>query len=153
MRALAFLVLPLIVTACGGGGGEPEPNLPTGWEEASRLADFSQSACGGDPADDPTRTAGVDLLIASGAATTTMTNIVFRCDQPLEAWVRRTDTVDLLVQPIDVNPVDPARCDCFYDLEFSFNVFEDESTFVFYLRRDEAGGPSRPSELGRVTAE
>ena len=142
------VVLAVVAVGCGGGS-----NLPEGWEDALLLQDFSQSECVGDPDDGVERTQSVDLSVRSGGAFVAWTNVLFRCDQALEAYVRRGDSVDVLVQPIDLNPADPARCDCFYDLDLSFNVSDSERRFGFYTRRDEVGGPSSPSLLGNLVIE
>lgn len=128
------------------------PNLPEDWQEALLLSDFMQTTCRGEPGDGEEHPEEVGVVVRSGAAFVTWTNVLFRCDQDLEAWVRRSGTaVDVLVQPIDLNPEAPARCDCFYDLDLSFNLSDQERQLSFYTRRDEAGGPSSPTQVGSLT--
>jgi len=152
MRPLSFLVLSLVTAGCGGAS-DPEPNLPPSWETATRLGDFTQSACDGDPGEEPERTQEINMTLSTGFASVSWTNAPFRCEQPLEAYVRRTDTVEILVQPIDMSPAEPARCDCFYNLDFALNVTEEDTVFTFFVRRDEAGGPSAPARVGQLTVE
>lgn len=147
MRVLPML---LLLTACGG---EDEPELPPGWEEATLLVDFGQTECTGDPIDEQ-RTAEINGNILSGAIRVTWTNAVFRCEQALEAYTRRDGTrIDLLVQPVELMPEEVARCDCYYDLDAGFNVPEDLATVGFYTRRDEVGGPSSPNLVGTLTVQ
>jgi hypothetical protein len=140
----------LLVVAAGCSGGS---NLPEGWEDALLAQDFEQSECVGTPDDGVERTQTVDVSVRSGGAYVTWTNVLFRCDQALEAYVRRGDSVDVLLQPVDLNPADPARCDCFYDVALSFNVSDTERRLGFYTRRDEVGGPSSPSLVGNLVIE
>ena len=151
MRSFSFAVLALVAAGCGSP--EPEVNLPEGWEEAARLTDFSQSDCDGDPGEGFGRTQDLDVTLSTGFAAVSWTNTVFRCDQPLEAYVRRTNRVEVLVQPVEMNPEEPARCDCYYNLDFALNVTEADTEFAFYVRRDEAGGPSAPALVGELTVQ
>ena len=147
MRVLPML---LLLTACGGEDG---PDLPVGWEEAELLVDFGQSACAGDPTEGA-RDVEINGAINSGAIRITWTNAVFRCEQDVEAYIRREGTtIDLLVQPVEILPEEVARCDCYYDLDAGFNVADDLSAITFYTRRDEVGGPSSPNRVGTLTVQ
>ncbi|TVQ88727.1 MAG: hypothetical protein EA397_16150 [Deltaproteobacteria bacterium] len=135
--------------SCGGA----DSILPEGWEDAARLADFSQSACmdDGDSASDEEPVEVIHVRAQPGVAIVHWADVTFRCDQPLEAYVRRGQRVDVLVQPIDLLPEGAARCDCRYELDFAINIDEGDRSFGFYVRRDELAGPSSPSLVGTVT--
>jgi hypothetical protein len=153
MRALS---IPLLVVGAllAGCGGEEGPNLPVGWEEATLLIDFGQTACLGDPLDDPEATQEINASLLSGSARITWTNALFRCEQDVEAYIRRDGTrVDVLVQPVEILPEQIARCDCYYDLDMSFNVDDSLTAIGFYTRNDEIGGPSSPSLVGTLTVQ
>lgn len=139
MLSRALLVLPLLI-ACGGG-----PDLPEGWEDAELIAEFNQSDCQGDPP------AGgqVDAQLGPGTLSITWQDATFRCDQPVEGYVKRIGvTHEILVQPVDLLPDEYARCDCLYDLDWRYNVNEDLETVTLFSRRDEIGGASSPQTIG-----
>lgn len=146
----AVVTLPLfLAVACG----EPEPELPEGWEEAEPVVEFSQSPCGGDPVAEP-QDQSINVTTGGGTADVVWENARFRCDQAVEGFLRRTaGALDLLVQPTDLNPDEVARCDCYYTLNAGFNTADSDRTFTFYTRADEVGGPSSPSRVGSVTVE
>lgn len=140
----ACLVWPLLLVACG----EPEPEMPEGWEDATLLVDFTQSDCAGDPG-----SAQEEILVQVTLPTVRVNwdKTLFRCDQAVEAYLRQGDgNVDLLVQPVDLNPEQVARCDCLYDLEARFNGDETLGSVTLYKRNDEVGGPSTPVQITSV---
>jgi hypothetical protein len=141
----SFAMVSLVLAGCSKAS-----NLPDGWEDAALLLDFSQTACQGTVGEVEERTQEVGVTLRSGSAVVLWSNVVFRCDQAVEAYVRRGTSVDILVQPVDLLPEAPARCDCYYELDFAFNVDDADRRFSFYVRRDEVGGPSRPSLVGSI---
>ena len=97
-------LIPLILAlgACSSG-----PNLPEGWEDAELLNDFTQSECGGEPG---TATEEFNAFKAPPSLEITWTNTAFRCEQPVEGYLRRLGvTHELLVQPVDMEPDTVAR--------------------------------------------
>lgn len=146
MRLPVLVCLLPLVIACGEDG----PDLPEGWEEAEPILEFEQSDCGADPSEG--YETGINVQVSSGAADVTWTNQPFRCEQPVEAYIRREGAgIDVLVQPVEIHPEEVVRCDCLYDLGMGFNMSDSETSITFYTRNDEAGGPSSPSRIGTVT--
>ncbi|MFK7930396.1 MAG: hypothetical protein AB8H79_19565, partial [Myxococcota bacterium] len=60
--------------------------------------------------------------------------------------------VDILVQPVEMNPDIVAGCDCLYDLSIGFNGTESTTKFTFFKRGDELGGPSSPALIFELSA-
>lgn len=141
-----FFAVVVLLVACGG----QESNLPEGWEEASLIVDFAQTVCLDEVDSDEEIVEEIRVNAQSGAAVISWKNVVFRCEQPLEAYLRRGNQLDVLVQPVDLFPEDIVRCDCRYDLDFAFNIGEGERRFGFFVRRDQVGGSSSPSLVGTV---
>lgn len=91
-------------------------DLPAGWENSARVERFSQSGCGNSPASvGPAES--VDVAVAGGTIDIKYSYAPFRCQQDVEGFVLQTgNALDVLVQPIDMNPVQPTTCDCLYEI-------------------------------------
>lgn len=141
---LAFLAMPASMLV---GCGESGPNLPEGWEEAELIREFTQSECMGEPPAD----GAIEVQGGIGTLTVTWENAAFRCEQSIEAYVRRNGVShDILIQPVEMNPETVARCDCLYNLELGYNVSDEVSSVTLYTRPDEYGGPSSPQNIGTI---
>jgi hypothetical protein len=90
--------------------------LPPDWEDASRIERFRQSGCGNSPASvGPAET--IDVAVTGGTIDINYAHAPFRCQQNVEGFVRETgNALDVLVQPVDMNPAQPTTCSCLYDL-------------------------------------
>lgn len=137
----------LLLAACG-------PDLPEGWEDAEPVEDFTQDPCddtGGTP---PEVEATVTASVADPGLRVVGDDVRFRCDQAVEAFYQADgETVDVLVQPRNMNPRTVARCDCFYRIEAGIPE-ASPATVRLYRRSDHYGGDdgeSAPSLVG--TAE
>ena len=142
MRSALPFVLPLVL-AVGGCAG---PDLPIGWEGASRLP-VVQAACGGNPYEPHDERLEVEGAV--GRALVDLRETTFRCEQTVEAFVREGDaTVDVLVQPEDMHPSMVAACDCLYDV--GVDVPLDPGTYVVsaYRRWDALNEPNDPVAVG-----
>lgn len=129
------------------------PDLPAGWEGAEPVEDLVQRECAGSPYDtgvEPTVTSALDdpLLVSATA-------VPFRCAQDVEGFWRQVGPiVDVLVQPIDMDPREVAGCDCLYDLEVTVGSPDPDTTEVVLWRRgDNWNDPNGPEEVGHVAAE
>lgn len=131
----------LLLAGCGN-------DLPPGWEGAERIEDLYQRECSGDPytggderveAEATPDAIGVDYLDAH-----------FRCEQKVEGFFKTSgDRVDVLVQPIDMNPSAVAACDCLYDIRMTLPVTAP-ATVTLYRRWDALNEPNDPVEIGSV---
>ena len=107
----AFIACAFVLGACSSN------NLPSGWENATRAMNFVQEACpnsgmefSNERASFSGRTGGIDVDYQHAH---------FRCEQDVEGFFKTAgDTVDILVQPIDMHPGSVAGCDCGYDITF-----------------------------------
>ena len=148
VRAIAGLIALSALTA---GCGEEGPNLPEGWEEAELIRELEQSECAGDPGE---VTPELQTQILTSSLLIDMTGIPFRCDQPVEAWLRRQGVTDtIILQPVEMTPETVARCDCAYDFSLRYNPAPDVSTVELNVRADEYGGPASPQRIGTINIQ
>ncbi len=126
-------------------------DLPAGWEDAEPVASLSQGECAGSPYDTGV-VVEVEADFGADPLEVDASNVHFRCEQDVEAfWKQDGATVEVLVQPIDMNPSVVARCDCLYDLEIVVGSPEGEvSEVVVWRRWDALNDPNDPVEVGRV---
>jgi hypothetical protein len=147
MRRLRLLVLlSSMIAAC--------VDLPDGWEDARPVDELRQAACAGSPYE------GYDERV-EGSLDASPLNIAvressFRCEQDVEGFYRvRGGTLDLLIQPIDMNPNVVAGCDCLYDIEMSIALEVDlaPSAASVYRRWDNLNEPNDPVLVGTLTRD
>lgn len=137
-QAAGFLV------ACGCGA---DADLPPGWEGAERIENLTQMPC--------EEAVGWEVLSeihldahARGIAVE-YDNAMFRCQQDVEAFQRKDHTnIAVLIQPVDMNPSPPARCDCLYRIDMDVPASAGAYTFTLYKRGDNVSGANSPLEVG-----
>lgn len=126
-------------------------DLPDGWENARRIDDFHQEQCEGSAYD----TGVVVAVTASAEADATAvaaTNVGFRCAQDVEGFWQDGDAgVEVLVQPIDMDPAAVAACDCLYALDMTVPSLAD--VVAFYTRGDHLSGRDEPTLLGTADVQ
>jgi hypothetical protein len=144
VKATSLQLSLVFALACSA---EPASPLPVGWELAREISDFTQGACLDDGSQEP---GSIGVFIQNATAFVTWARVSFRCDQPLTAYARFGTMIDVLVQPVDLHPDAPARCDCLYTLDFAFEVDSDVERFNFYIRHDEHAGPTLPELTGTI---
>ena len=151
MTALGLMAMGLMAMGLMGCAGA---DLPAGWEDAKHVEGLTQSACGGSPYEDFDERVEGD--ISGSPLVVAYREAHFRCEQEVEAFYRVVDAdVEVLVQPVDMNPSAVAGCDCLYDVDFQIRLEEDlaPTELVLFRRWDEAGGPTEPIEVGRLERE
>jgi len=141
MRLTHKALLLLVFAACG-------PNLPDGWKDARRIS-VQQEKCAGYL---PTSS---ETFSATSTATSIEVDsqVQFRCNQKVEGFVREaTGTIDLLVQPVDMDPGSWAACGCYYGIRASLGATPGGYAVSLYRRWDGAGDtePSPPILVGTV---
>lgn len=126
-------------------------DLPEGWEDAEPIPDFYQRQCaGGDPYEDYDER--VEASATADAVSVDYLEAHFRCAQDVEGFYKRSgDQVDVLVQPVDMNPSQVAGCDCLYDINMTLPV-EPPSTVTVYRRWDNLNSPNDPVKIATVEA-
>lgn len=116
-------------------------SLPAGWEDATSIADFTQAECSGSPYEEYDERA--EATVADGAVTVEVSQSHFRCEQDVEGFYRMDgDTLQVLVQPVDMNPRIVAGCDCLYDLNMTVDV--DASEVEVFRRWDDLNDDNDP---------
>jgi hypothetical protein len=76
----------------------------------------------------------------------------FRCEQPVEAYLREeAQSLELLVQPIDMNPDAVAGCDCRYQISMQISLDSDAHQLTLFRRWDNLNAPNPPVRVGELT--
>ncbi len=133
----------LALLACGA-------DLPEGWEDAQPVDDFTQSDCDGSPYD----TGWSEAMTASAAdpgIRVVGEPVHFRCAQDVEAFYRTASgAIDVLIQPVDMNPKAVAGCDCLYRVEAGIPEAPPAEVSL-YRRWDNINEPNEPVLIGTAT--
>ncbi|MCC6876011.1 MAG: hypothetical protein IT378_17010 [Sandaracinaceae bacterium] len=137
-RPIALVVL---LAGCG------TYDLPPGWEGAARLP-VVQTECGGTPYEPHDER--LEAVGARGRALLDLRETTFRCAQDVEAFAREgQSSLDVLVQPRDMNPEMVAACDCLYDVHVEVDALEPGPYSVAAFRRwDNWNDPNDPVPVG-----
>ena len=139
---VSLLLLPLLGTAC-----DLFLDLPDGWEDAERVDDFTQHDCEGSPYD----TGWSEQMTAWSADPGIRVEgdpLHFRCEQDVEAFYKvEGGQVDVLIQPIDMNPRVVAGCDCLYRVEAGIPE-SPPADVTLYRRWDAINDPNDPVLVG-----
>jgi hypothetical protein len=147
--AFVWVSLALIV-GCSEPDEDRDADLPQGWETADRVASFGQSACGESPIGGPSES--LEVASAPNAVEVDYRHAHFRCSQSVEAFARSsTGVMDILVQPVDMNPADVARCDCLYEITMSIPVPVGQYELTLYRRWDHKSGADEPRRVASRT--
>jgi len=148
MKKLVASSLPIacvvVLGACSSGGST---DLPESWSGAASVKTLVQEEC-----------PGSDLMFSDeGASFTGGTRSIgvvyqdahFRCEQKVEAFSKTAgDAVDILVQPIDMDPKAVAMCDCGYKITFTVEpVAAGTHTTTLYRRWDNITQPNDPVSI------
>ncbi len=141
-----------LVTLLALLGGCDPPDLPAGWEEAQALDDFSweESDTGGGGCDDTACEATMSARAAAPGLRVSGEDLPFVGAEPVEGFYRRNGgQVDVLVQPVDMDPEDDS---CIDVIRIEAGVPEDPPATVTLYRRShhEQGEPDEPVLVGSV---
>lgn len=138
------LPLALSLAACG-------PDLPDGWEDATPVAELSQSECDGNPYEDFDE--GYVVTEAAAGLAVEARELPFRCAQAVEGfWMEDGDGVRVLLQPVTMDPREVAGCDCLYDVDFTLPE-ATEGPVALFRRGDHASGLDAPVAVPAAEAD
>jgi len=146
MQKIACLALLGLLVGCA-------PDLPEGWQDAESVDDFTQDECDDTGGTDPDEVETTVTATADDPGLRVVgEGVFFRCSQDVEGFFRtRGDAVDVLVQPVDMNPRSVAKCDCSYRIEAGIPE-EPPATVNLYRRSDhhgqDEGEPNDPTLVG-----
>lgn len=136
----ALLAYAFALAACSSDLGK---DLPQGWEDAAQAKNLVQEVCPGseDFTDEHASFAG-----GEGSIAVDYQHAHFRCEQDVEGFFKVGDgTVEMLVQPIDMNPSAVAGCDCGYNITFLAEpVAAGTMQTTLYRRWDAINNPNDP---------
>jgi uncharacterized protein involved in high-affinity Fe2+ transport len=150
MSTLLLSGAVLCACACAGENAGPRADLPQGWEQATLIEDFHQSACNGSPYD------GTPEAMTASANENSVHIAYepahFRCAQTVQGFVKKgAGTVDVLVQPVDMNPASVAKCDCLYGLDMNVPADSGGYSITVYRRWDHKSGADSPLQIRSET--
>ena len=139
-----------LMTAFGASCAGTDADLPTGWEDAARIENLVQHDCQSSAlAIDPPE--GVRFAPGASQLEVTYDHAHFRCEQRVEGFVRQSKgTLELLVQPIEMDPSSVARCDCRYEIAIQLPVRSGSYAAKLYRRWDNVNDPNPAVEIGRA---
>jgi hypothetical protein len=147
--ALVSLIFAPIF-GCSELDDNPDADLPQGWETADRVASFEQSVCGESPSGGPSES--LEIATSPGAVEVGYHHAHFRCSQTVEAFARSsTGVMDILVQPVDMDPLAVARCDCLYEITMSIAAPVGQYELTLYRRWDHKSGADEPRRVASRT--
>lgn len=134
-----------------GGCG---PDLPQGWNGAESVDALTQSQCQGSPYEG-THDEHIEGSMENSPVTVAYRFAHFRCEQEVEAFYRLVgDGVEVLVQPVDMDPSAVAACDCLYDIDFELRLEADLApTSLTLLRRWDHQGGDDLVTIGQLARE
>ena len=141
-RSLVIVGVTAALLACS--------RLPADWQNASGVAAFHQSDCIGSVADlEQGRAERVKLRGDDGRLHVEFLDAHFRCDQRVTAYAKLSDRrVEILVQPVEMNPVTVAKCDCLYVVRFEVRGLDaGEYEVTVHRRWDNRHAPNEPVEI------
>jgi hypothetical protein len=137
----AALLVGCLLSGCDSADAADAADLPAGWEDASRIESFTQTQCKGPPYGGPA--AAVTAVGNAGSVALDYEHAAFRCNQDVEGYVRRsTGKLDILVQPVEMDPDSVAKCDCLYDIVADVPAEPGSYTVTVYHRGDSKSGQS-----------
>ncbi|HEX7479966.1 MAG TPA: hypothetical protein VF331_19340 [Polyangiales bacterium] len=145
-------VLMVMVSACGSA--DAAADLPAGWSGAERITQFTQMECGGHPGIPGAPPEAIQAVGTVNGLDVDYEHANFRCDQQVEGFARRTGpALDMLVQPIDMHPVNVAGCDCSYHIKASIRVEVGTFKVSVYRRWDALTIPNEPLKIGQADVD
>lgn len=127
-------------------------DLPGGWEDAQRVATLTQGPCGQVtyPIDPPE---SMVVSAQTGALKIGYYHAHYRCDQLVEAYYRTSgDKLELLVQPMNMDPGAGSNCECRYDIMMDLPMQTGSYDVTVYRRGDNDNGPKDPVEIATTEA-
>jgi hypothetical protein len=78
----------------------------------------------------------------------------FRCSQDVDGYLRRSEgKLDILVQPVDMDPDSVAKCDCLYDITADIEAQPGSYTVTAYRRGDNWAGGNEVVKAGSDRAK
>jgi hypothetical protein len=117
------------------------------------VAELTQAECSGSPLDN--RNEQVSFTPSKGKVDIDYQEAHFRCAQDVEGFFRTTGSgIDVLVQPVDMNPDSVARCDCLYDITILLDpVTPGQHAVAVYRRWDNINEDNEPVRIGGETVQ
>ena len=126
--------------------------LPAGWNDAAVAENVTQSECKA-RVSEAAPGGNEELAVRQagpGRLRIDYRNAHFRCAQTVTGYVRVSgSTVEVLVQPADMNPSSVAKCDCLYDVSLEVPRLGAGTYDVTLLRRwDNRHNVKEPVRIG-----
>jgi hypothetical protein len=142
-----FSVIAVVALGLGGCASDTEsPDLPAGWENAERVSNLIQLDCAGSALEEHDERA--TFQPSDGSLDVRYEDAHFRCEQEVEGFYKDSgDTLDILVQPIEMHPSSPVRCDCLYEITLTIEPLAGSRQATLFRRWDDLNEPNDPVEI------
>jgi hypothetical protein len=143
-----FIALSASAVGCGSATNpSSSADLPTGWKNASSVTQFLQFSCQGSALE-----GGDERMEARGAEHEVLIEYFdahFRCAQDVEAFSKeKGNNLDVLVQPVDMDPEGVAGCDCLYEIHMVVDTEKEQDYgLTLYRRWDNWNDDNDPVEV------
>jgi hypothetical protein len=149
MRNMIVFIGALGLVGCGGA------DLPEGWENATAIEGLTQSECKGSLTSSDRMTEALKVIPEAAAVRLEYSAAPFRCQQDVEAFARiESGKVDVLVQPVDMNPSSVAKCGCVYDINMTIKGLPKGAVDgELYRRSDNLNDPNTPHKVVSIAGE
>ncbi|HVR21662.1 MAG TPA: hypothetical protein VMS65_18230 [Polyangiaceae bacterium] len=146
-----FSVIAVVAFGLGGCDSDTEAQeLPAGWEDAERVSNLIQHECAGTALVEHDERA--TFVTSDGSLDVRYEDAHFRCEQDVEGFFKDSgDALDILVQPVDMNPSSPTRCDCLYEITFAIAPLAGSRQATLFRRWDDLNEPNDPVEIASET--
>ena len=110
-----------------------EYNLPGIWAKATMIETFTQASCNEDMEQVMENAPKASSRVVDDTVILTYPNAHFRCDQAVQGFAIQTNSgYSVLIQPIEMNPLTVAKCDCGYTLEATLPNVKSNSVRLFH---------------------
>lgn len=151
LARIALLGSALPLTSGCSSSTEPgtgsNADLPVGWENAKPVTGLVQVECAGAELD--FKGEGATFVAGFGKLDVTYDKAHFRCEQSVEGYFQTSEqALEIIVQPVDMNPSSVARCDCAYGITLTVQPLEaGEFSTTLFRRWDSLNEPNDPVEI------
>ena len=121
---------------------EQDYSSPEAWDGAELVQNLQQKNCNEDMFEVRKNRPNAIAKVSNGNLIISYPLAHFRCDQPVQAFKKETDNeIAILIQPVEMNPLFVAKCDCGYDLVAKIPSTNVHNVVLFH-RSDGSSGDS-----------
>ena len=150
MKMVSIGAVCLVCFAALGCDNVDEVDLPPGWESADFVKSFTGPCLWGNIEDGQSELGAVSI---DGETILFVDRLSFNCvADNLDVFVKEEgESMEILIQPSEMNPGSLTRCMCTYDVRAFLGALAAKSSFSVWSRGVNSGDePSEPHRVGDV---